>query len=102
MFADNRHGGAEVCGGSAGRAMEWGEGKVAEGDYEKDHGYTPGGSDELRTRAAAELYRLTGAGKWHDIFGGTTFLDEENSPISRYGGTETFFMNSASATKTKL
>jgi len=87
--------GAAVYRESAVRAMQWAEARVAEGDYEKQFDYTPHGINDSRNLAAAELYRLTGERKWHDIFRKTTFLDVRGATISKYGSPKAYVQNDA-------
>ncbi|MCX5826597.1 MAG: glycoside hydrolase family 9 protein [Deltaproteobacteria bacterium] len=65
---------------SALSAMEW-----AEKDLKSDRKrILPHQVHDARNLAAAELFRLTGEGKWHELFLSTTVFNKRGEPLSRH------------------
>ena len=64
---------------SAVRAMNWAEAEYA--NYDGSRGKLPHRINDQRNLAAAELYRLTGKEKWHDIFIRTTAFTNPKSRV---------------------
>ncbi len=62
---------------SAIRAMDWAEAELAK-TTDKQHQIV----DSQRNLAAAELYRLTGNDKWHQLFLNTTAFKDANASVS--------------------
>jgi len=70
---------SDVYSESAIKAMEW-----AENEMNKTKTKYPYQVNDARNLAAAELFRLTGAKNWHDIFVDTTVLKGKETLIYKY------------------
>ncbi len=68
---------SDVYAESANRAMEWSEKEVGKTKY---HHYV----NDARNLAAAELFRLTGAKNWHDLFIETTALKGKETLLYKH------------------
>lgn len=66
---------------SALRAMAWAEDRWPELGEPKAQAH---GVIDARNLAAAELYRLTGEERWHDVFLSTTVFRDAEAPLSRW------------------
>ncbi|KKK90099.1 hypothetical protein LCGC14_2726480, partial [marine sediment metagenome] len=70
-------GGAKVYADSAAAAMKWAERELPRRKDSKD----PHAVADARNLAAAELYRLTGERRWHEIFLATTAMTDPKAEL---------------------
>jgi len=69
---------------SAIRAMEWAERELPEREGKSD----PHAVHDSRNLASAELFRLTGDKRWHDVFLATSFLKKPGTPLYQWNSHE--------------